>query len=108
MRAMLLEQPRPAEDNPLRATDLELPTPKAGEVRVQVRYCGLCHTDLHTVEGDLGLPNLPVVPGHQIVGIVDAVGGGVRSVREGDRVGIPWLHSADGTCSYCVSGTESL
>jgi alcohol dehydrogenase, propanol-preferring len=105
---MLLEQPCPVEDNPLRATELPLPTPQAGEVRVRVRCCGLCHTDLHTVEGDLPIPRLPVVPGHQIVGVVDAAGGGVRGVREGDRVGIPWLHSTDGTCHYCVSGQENL
>ncbi len=108
MRAMLLERPRPAEQNPLRAAEIELPTPGAGDVRVRVGFCGLCHTDLHTVEGDLPLPKLPVVPGHQIVGIVDALGPGVRVVREGDRVGIPWLHSTDGVCRYCRAGQENL
>ncbi|MFB3917578.1 MAG: zinc-dependent alcohol dehydrogenase family protein [Terriglobales bacterium] len=108
MRVMLLERACPVENNPLRAAELPQPTPQAGEVRVRVRYCGVCHTDLHTVEGDLALPKLPIVPGHQIVGIVDAVGAGVRGTREGDRVGIPWLYSTDGTCRYCVSGQENL
>jgi propanol-preferring alcohol dehydrogenase len=84
------------------------PTPGPGEIRVQVRCCGLCHTDLHTVEGDLPLPKVPVIPGHQIIGIVDAVGEGVRKRREGDRIGIPWLHSTDQTCDYCLRGLENL
>ena len=108
MRAMLLTQPRPAEESPLRAVEIETPVPGAGEVRVRVHCCALCHTDLHTVEGDLALPKLPVVPGHQIVGVVDAVGAGVRQLREGDRVGIPWLHSTCGVCRYCRSGQENL
>jgi propanol-preferring alcohol dehydrogenase len=108
MRAMLLEGPRPAEQAPLRPVERERPTPGPGEVRVQVRCCALCHTDLHTVEGDLPLPKLPVIPGHQIVGIIDAVGAGVRQRKEGDRVGIPWLHSTCGQCRYCRSGQENL
>jgi propanol-preferring alcohol dehydrogenase len=75
---------------------------------VRVDCCGLCHTDLHTVEGDLNLPKLPVIPGHQIVGKVDATGPGVRAIKEGDRVGIPWLYSTDGTCEYCRRGLENL
>jgi propanol-preferring alcohol dehydrogenase len=75
---------------------------------VQVSCCGLCHTDLHTVEGDLPLPKVPLIPGHQIVGIVDAVGESVRNRREGDRVGIPWLYSTDQTCDYCRQGLENL
>ena len=93
MRAMLLEKPRPAEENPLRLAELPLPDPAAGEIRVRVGACGVCHTDLHIVEGDLTLPKLPVVPGHQIVGTVDALGAGVKEFREGDRVGVPWLYS---------------
>lgn len=108
MNAMLLEQPQAVEQAPLRHVDVGEPTPAAGQVRVRVRYCGLCHTDLHTVEGDLPLPKLPIIPGHQIVGVVDAIGSGVRNVHEGDRVGIPWLHSTDGTCSYCRAGQENL
>lgn len=108
MRAMVLETPRPVEESPLALREMPTPAPGPGEVRVRVRCCGLCHTDLHTVEGDLPLPRLPIVPGHQVVGIVDAVGEGVRSRREGDRVGIPWLYSTDQTCDYCRRGLENL
>ena len=79
-----------------------------GEIRVHVRACGVCHTDLHIVEGDLALPKLPVVPGHQIVGTVDALGAGVNEFREGDRVGVPWLYSTCGECAYCRRGLENL
>jgi propanol-preferring alcohol dehydrogenase len=84
------------------------PTPGSGEVRVKVNVCGLCHTDLHTVEGDLPLHKRPVIPGHQVVGVVDALGSGVTAYKEGDRVGIAWLHSTDGTCEYCRRGLENL
>ena len=105
---MVLQTPRTVEESPLELREMPTPTPGRGEIRVQVRCCGLCHTDLHTVEGDLPLPRLPVVPGHQIVGIVDAVGEGVHSRREGDRVGIPWLYSTDRTCGYCRRELENL
>jgi alcohol dehydrogenase, propanol-preferring len=108
MRAMVLQRPRPVEELPLEVREVPTPTPGPGEIRVQVRCCGLCHTDLHTVEGDLPLPKVPLIPGHQIIGIVDAVGEGVRSRREGDRVGIPWLYSTDQTCDYCLRGLENL
>ena len=108
MRAMVLDNPKPAEQAPLTLRELPEPAPDPGEVRVRVRACGLCHTDLHTVEGDLPLPKLPLVPGHQVVGIVDATGPQVRRLREGDRVGIPWLFSTDQTCAYCRSGDENL
>jgi len=108
MRAMLLEKPRPAEENPLRLVELPLPDPGSGEIRVRVRACGVCHTDLHIVEGDLPLPIRPVVPGHQIVGTVDALGAGANEFREGDRVGVPWLYSTDGECPYCRAGLENL
>ncbi len=108
MRAMVLEQPRRAEEGPLRPRELATPEPGSGEIRVRVRACGVCHTDLHTVEGELPLPKLPLVPGHQIVGVVDAVGGKVREFREGERVGIPWLYSTCGECAYCRKGLENL
>jgi propanol-preferring alcohol dehydrogenase len=88
--------------------DLPIPNPGPGEILVRVRCCGLCHTDLHTVEGDLQLPKLPIVPGHQIVGIVDALGPDAQIFKKGDRVGIPWLHSTDNTCDYCRRGLENL
>jgi propanol-preferring alcohol dehydrogenase len=108
MRAMLLEQPRPAEENPLRLTEVPTPVPGRGELRVRVTHCGVCHTDLHVCEGDLHIPKLPLIPGHQIVGIVDAVGAGVTQHREGDRVGIAWLNFVDEACAYCRSGEENL
>ena len=105
---MVLEKPNPAEANPLTLCDWPLPSPSDGELRVRVSACGICHTDLHTVEGDLALPRLPLVPGHQIVGIVEAQGPGARRFREGDRVGIPWLHSTCGECRFCRRGLENL
>ncbi len=108
MRAMVLESAKPAEQGPLRLQDVPVPQPGASEVRVRVACCGLCHTDLHTVEGDLPLPKLPLIPGHQIVGVVEAAGAGVRRFREGDRVGIPWLHATCGQCAYCRRGQENL
>jgi len=108
MRAMVLEVPKSAEENALVARDLPAPAPGAGQVRVRVRACGVCHTDLHTVEGDLPLVKLPLVPGHQIVGVVEGAGPGVRELHEGDRVGIPWLYSTCGECGYCRKGLENL
>ena len=105
---MLLEGPRPVTDGPLCLAEIPTPTPKRTEVRVQIRCCGVCHTDLHIVEGDLPLPKIPVVPGHQIVGVVDACGDSVRNLKEGDRVGIPWLYSTDGVCNFCQLQTENL
>ena len=105
---MLLQQPAPAEQAPLHLADLPDPTPAPNEVRVRIRTCGLCHTDLHTIEGDLPLPKLPLVPGHQIVGAIDAVGPAVRTLKAGDRVGIPWLYSTDGICPYCLHHAENL
>ena len=105
---MVLHEPRPAEDRPLRLDQVKVPIPGPGQVRVAVQYCGLCHTDLHEVEGDLKLPRLPIIPGHQVVGIVESIGPRVRNVREGDRVGIPWLHWTCGKCVYCRAGQENL
>src|ERR1700751_3739222 len=108
MRALLLESPQSPALSPLRLADIPLPEPGSGEVRVRIRCCAVCHTDLHIVEGDLPLPKIPVVPGHQIVGTVDSLGSGVHTLKAGDRVGIPWLYSTDGTCPYCRRHTENL
>jgi len=105
---MVLERPKPAEEGPLRATDIPEPAPGPGEIRVRVRVCGVCHTDLHIVQGELPMHKLPVVPGHQVVGVVDAVGAGAKGFKEGDRVGVIWLHSTDGSCQYCNRGQENL
>lgn len=108
MRAMVLFSPGPAEGKPLQRSELPLPVPGSGEIRLRVRACGICHTDLHTVEGDLSLPKLPVVPGHQVVGVVDAIGEGVTRFVPGQRVGVPWLYSTCGVCEFCRSGRENL
>jgi alcohol dehydrogenase, propanol-preferring len=105
---MVLENPKKAEENPLALREIPMPAPGPGEVRVHVAACGVCHTDLHIVEGDLKLPKLPVVPGHQIVGVVEALGSGAHTFREGDQVGIPWLYSTCGQCGYCRKGLENL
>jgi len=105
---MLLKNPRPIEENPLELREFPLPAPGPGEIRLQVRACGLCRTDLHTVEGELRLPKLPVIPGHQIVGVVESAGKNVTRFREGDRVGVPWLNSTCGSCDFCRRGNENL
>ncbi len=108
MLAALLRAPRPAEENPLLITDVPEPVARENEIRIRVRLCGLCHTDLHTVEGELELPKLPVIPGHQIVGDVESLGPSARRFRKGDRVGVAWLHRACGVCRYCLDGNENL
>ncbi len=108
MRAMVLDKPRPTEDKPLQLRDIPEPTPGPGEVRVRGRVCGVCHTDLHIVQGELPMHKLPVVPGHQVVGVVDAIGPGAKGFKEGDRAGVIWLHSTDGQCEYCGRGLENL
>ncbi|HMA16766.1 MAG TPA: zinc-dependent alcohol dehydrogenase family protein [Kiloniellaceae bacterium] len=92
----------------LEAAVLPLPQPGPGELRVKVAACGVCRTDLHVVDGELPDPKLPVVPGHEIVGRVDALGAGVTGFAPGQRVGIPWLGFSCGTCAYCTSGRENL
>lgn len=108
MKAMLLRAPKPAEENPLAPADLPVPEPAPGQVRLRVQVCGVCHTDLHLAEGEIATPRLPIVPGHQVVGEVDAVGQGVRRFCLGDRVGVPWLYSTCGRCEYCRHGQENL
>jgi len=108
MKAMRLHAPAPAENRPLRLEDVPVPEPGPGEVRIRVSMCGVCHTDLHTVEGDLTLPRLPIIPGHQIVGTIDALGEGVREFHPGQRVGVTWMHSGCGACEYCTRDLENL
>ena len=105
---MLLRAPGPVERDPLEAVDLRAPVPGPGEVRLTISACGLCHTDLHEVEGELRPPKLPIVPGHQIVGVVEARGDGARRFAFGERVGVPWLHSTCGACAACRRGDENL
>jgi propanol-preferring alcohol dehydrogenase len=114
MRAYRLFKPSPIEEAPLKLVDLPVPEPGPGQVRIKVSVCGACHTDLHTVEGDIHPPSLPVTPGHQVVGVVNASkpgGTGTRPALKlaiGQRVGVPWLHSACGECDFCKRGEENL
>lgn len=108
MKAWLLHGPAAATAEPLRLADVPEPEPGPGEIRLRVRACGVCLTDVHTVEGDLVPPAYPIVPGHQVVGIVDAVGPGVEGVRPGERRGAFWLHRACGRCPACRRGEENL
>jgi propanol-preferring alcohol dehydrogenase len=105
---MLLRANGPIHSRPLLETEVALPEPGPGEMRVRVHVCGICRTDLHVIEADLPPHRLPLVPGHQVVGIVDATGAGVRGFKEGDRVGIAWLGSTCGVCADCARGAENL
>jgi len=104
MRAMVLE----AQGKGLVEKELPIPEPSADEILVKVHACGVCRTDLHVLDGDLRHPKLPLIPGHEIVGSVAALGSQVVSFRLGERVGIPWLGRTCGRCRYCLSGQENL
>ncbi len=108
MRAMLLRSQAPVEQSPLEQVVLEVPRPGRDEVLLKVLACGVCHTDLHTVEGDIPLKKSPVIPGHQIVGVVEETGPGATLLRAGERVGVAWLHWTCGQCRYCLRGDENL
>ena len=104
MRAMLFEK----AGQPLRKAELPMPKPGPGQVLIRVRACAVCRTDLHVVDGELTQPKLPLIPGHEIVGIVEEKGEGAERYEIGDRVGIPWLGWTCGECSYCLWGRENL
>lgn len=104
MRAMVLEE----QPGLLSEVDLPVPDPGPGQLLIRVQTCGVCRTDLHIVDGDLTKPKLPLVPGHQIVGTVEACGPGSDRFVSGDRVGVPWLGWTDGTCRFCREGRENL
>jgi len=108
MKAMVLDAIGPAENSPLTLRDVPAPSPGRGQVRLAVRCCGVCRTDLHVVEGDLPQQKLPVIPGHQIVGVVDQVGEGCSRLRLGQRVGVAWLRHTCGQCRFCLAGRENL
>jgi alcohol dehydrogenase, propanol-preferring len=107
MFAAQLHASRPIEDAPLTIASVPDPTPGPGEILIRVRACGICHTDLHAVEGDIDLPRLPLIPGHQIVGVVEAAVD-ASPYRRGDRVGAAWLHRTCGECLFCRRGDENL
>jgi propanol-preferring alcohol dehydrogenase len=104
MHAMVLKAPR----TPLHLRERPDPRPGAGEILIDIEACGVCRTDLHVVDGELPHPALPIVPGHEIVGRVVALGQGVSGFVIGERVGVPWLGSTCGHCPYCTSGRENL
>lgn len=104
MRAMVLSK----VGQPLVMEQLPVPTPAPLEIRIRIQACGICRTDLHVVDGELPDPKLPLIPGHQIVGLVESVGTAVNSIHVGDIVGVPWLGNSCGECSYCVANSENL
>jgi propanol-preferring alcohol dehydrogenase len=108
MKACVLRAPAAMETNPLKYGEVAAPLPRSGEVFVRVHACGVCRTDLHVIEGELPPRKSPVIPGHQVVGIVERQGENTRRFGIGDRVGIAWLHRTDGTCEYCKAGAENL
>jgi propanol-preferring alcohol dehydrogenase len=104
MQAMVLKKLRTA----LEWTELPDRQPGPGEIRVKVGACGVCRTDLHVVDGELPNPHIPIIPGHEIVGRIDAIGSGVEGLHMGERVGIPWLGHTCGVCPYCMMHRENL
>src|SRR6478752_660725 len=104
MHAMMLKR----FGAPLEWTELPDPEPGPGQIRISIAACGVCRTDLHVVDQELAEPRVPIIPGHEIVGRIDAIGAGVEGLRLGERVGVPWLGYTCGACEYCKSGHENL
>ena len=104
MKAMILKKQKQL----LELVELPDPKPGKGQVLIDIHTCGVCRTDLHVVDGDLTEPNLPIIPGHQIVGTIAELGEGVSKFKVGNRVGVPWLGYSCGECKYCLSGKENL
>ena len=108
MKAMVLAESGPVEENPLLLSEVPNPKPGPGEILIRVKCCGICHTELHTVEGELADVKLPITPGHQVVGIVEKRGKDASRFSPGERVGAAWLYSACGQCRFCLGGKENL
>ena len=108
MKAWVVHEPGAIDGGPLALVDRPRPEPGAGEVRVAVSVCGVCRTDLHLAEGDLAPHGTDVVPGHEIVGVVDALGPGARRFEVGERIGVAWLRHTCGSCRFCARGDENL
>ena len=108
MKAMVLGAFRPAAESPLEMRDVPVPMVGPEDILLKVRYCGVCHTDLHAVEGELPEAKLPLIPGHEVIGVVERVGERAARFRVGDRVGAAWLRSTCGACRFCRSGRENL
>lgn len=108
MKACLLKAPAKIESSPLEYVDVETPIPGKGEVLIRVQVCGVCRTDLHVIEGELAPRKSPVIPGHQVVGLIEKLGEGSKRFAIGTRAGVAWLHKTDGVCEYCARGEENL
>jgi alcohol dehydrogenase, propanol-preferring len=108
MQAQVLYAQKPADEDPLVFTQIETPAPGAGEIRIHVATCGVCHTDLHVVEGDIHPTKMPIIPGHQVVGVVDQLGANVTRFKSGDRVGVPWLNWISPACKWYGTDRENL
>jgi propanol-preferring alcohol dehydrogenase len=108
MRAMVLENPDFIENKPLRLKQLDIPAPNNDDLLIKVAYCGVCHTDLHIAEGELKKSKLPLILGHEVIGIIEKVGKNIKEFSEGDKVGVAWIHSSCGVCKYCIRGQENL
>jgi propanol-preferring alcohol dehydrogenase len=111
MKAMVLKAAHPIQaggKKPLELVDMPVPTPEPDQLLIKVSVCGVCHTEIDEIEGRLLPPEFPIVPGHEIVGRVHAVGSQVRKYKPGDRVGVAWIHSSCGRCSFCARGEENL
>src|ERR1700730_15578239 len=108
MRAMVLIQQKSVNESPLVLREVDEPQPAADEVRVRVSVCAVCRTDIHIIEGDLALHRTPMIPGHQVVGRIDQVGGSVTRLQVGQRIGIAWLRHVDGSCPFGRRGRENL
>jgi len=108
MKAMLLKKFAPIDQDPLQLVDLPVPEPGAEDVLLRIKVCGVCHTDLHTVEGELPEVKLSIIPGHQVVGTVEKMGEKASRFKEGERVGVAWLYSSCTRCEYCTRENENL
>jgi propanol-preferring alcohol dehydrogenase len=108
VRACVIDSPAPIATNPLQLRELPRPEPEANQVLIRVHACAVCRTDLHVIEGELAPRKYPVVPGHQAVGVVEAIGSGASRIKPGTRAGVAWLHRTDGVCEYCRAGQENL
>ncbi|HEV2382634.1 MAG TPA: zinc-dependent alcohol dehydrogenase family protein [Terriglobia bacterium] len=108
VRACVIDSPAPITTNPLQLRELPRPEPKANQVLIRVHACAVCRTDLHVIEGELAPRKYPVIPGHQAVGVVEAIGSGASRIKPGTRAGVAWLHRTDGVCEYCRAGHENL
>ncbi len=108
MKAMFLRNQAPIREEPLEYAEVQNPIVGDNQVLIKIKACGICHTDLHEVEGDLPLIKQPIVIGHQVVGVIERIGRNVKKFQGGERVGVPWVHKTCGTCSFCKSGNENL